>query len=179
MAASTGKTLGLILLIIIIIFFGLRITPLILAPFGVVTGAWHTLRIPAVDEFHFGPSFFRLTSLSLFSLVLLAVWIVVIVWVYRDAERRGMNGVLWALLVLIGNLIGLLIYLIVRSDNLPAPQERAAVQDCPVCQRQIHAGYSFCPHCGAKLVLSCHNCENPIEKNWKACPQCGEKLPED
>lgn len=179
MATSAGKTIGLILLIIIIIFFGLRITPLILAPFGVVAGAWHTLRVPAVDEFHFGPSFFRITSLSFLSLALLAVWIVVIVWVYRDAERRGMNGVLWALLVLIGNLIGLLIYLIVRSDNLPAPQERESLQECPACQRQIPADYTFCPHCGAKLQLSCPSCESTIKKNWKACPRCGEKLPED
>ena len=162
MAASAGKTIGLILLIIIILFLGLRITPLILAPFGIVAGAWHTLRVPGVDGFHFGPSFLRITSLSLFSLVLLVIWIVVIVWVYRDAERRGMNGVLWALLVLIGNLIGLLIYLIVRSDNLPVPQETEITQECPACHRNIPADYTFCPYCGAKTeqgIGKCSNCQ--------------------
>jgi hypothetical protein len=179
MATSAGKTIGLILLIIIIIFLGLRITPLMLAPFWIISGTWHMLKVPGVDNFHFDPGFFRISSLSLFSLVLLVVWIIVIVWVYRDAERRGMNGVLWALLVLIGNLIGLLIYLIVRSDNLPSPQENEITQECSACHRKIPANYTFCPHCGAKLQLSCPSCDNTIEKTWKACPHCGEKLPED
>ncbi|HDT11927.1 MAG TPA: hypothetical protein ENN58_04235, partial [bacterium] len=84
--------------------------------------------------------FIRLTTLSFFSFVLLALWIVVIVWVYRDAERRGMNGILWALLVLIGNLIGLLIYLILRSDSsLPASvgnRPGAVTKPCPGCGKQ-------------------------------------------
>ena len=179
MAASAGKTIGLILLIIIIIFLGLRLTPLTLAPFGIISGTWHTLRVPGVDKFHFVPDLRRITSLSLFSMALLAIWIVVIVWVYRDAERRGMNGVLWALLVLIGNLIGLLIYLIVRSDNLPAPPQSKATQDCPSCRRRVPEDYTFCPHCGARLQLSCPSCQKPLEKTWKACPHCGKKLTED
>ncbi|MBS7248444.1 MAG: PLDc N-terminal domain-containing protein [Candidatus Jordarchaeales archaeon] len=41
--------------------------------------------------------------------------IVIAVWVYRDAKRRGMEAALWLLIVLLTGLIGLIIYLIVRE----------------------------------------------------------------
>jgi len=59
----------------------------------------------------------------LFCLVPLVWFIVAIllcIWVYRDAERRGMNGVLWLIIVLIAGIIGLIIYLIVRKDKTSA-----------------------------------------------------------
>jgi len=119
MATSTAKTIGLILLVVIIIFFAFQMTPLILTPFGFFSGFLHLMRNADIGRISFWPyRFFTFTSLSILSLAMLAIWILVIVWVYRDAERRGMNGVLWALLVFIGNLIGLLIYLLVRSDSL-------------------------------------------------------------
>ena len=53
--------------------------------------------------------------------VMLGVWllfVVIAVFVYRDAESRGMNGLLWFVLVLIPwlGIIALVIYLIVRED---------------------------------------------------------------
>jgi cbb3-type cytochrome oxidase subunit 3 len=179
MATSTGKTIGLILLVIVILVFALRTTPLILAPLGVFSGVIHSfkgLHIPDIDKVCFGPRMLHLTSYSIFSLVLLIIWIVVIVWVYRDAERRGMNGVLWALLVLIGNLIGLIIYLIVRSEREPVPKEAQTSQTCPSCEKPVSASFVFCPNCGERLQTVCPGCKEPVEKNWKVCPHCGEKL---
>jgi hypothetical protein len=50
-------------------------------------------------------------------LLFLAVYIASIVWVYRDAQRHGKNGVLVALLVaLISWPIGLVVWLIVRKN---------------------------------------------------------------
>ncbi len=52
------------------------------------------------------------------------VWFIVsillCIWVYRDAESRGMSGVLWLIVVLIAGIIGLIIYLIVRKDKRSA-----------------------------------------------------------
>ena len=49
------------------------------------------------------------------------VWFVIsillCVWVYRDAESRGMSGPLWVLIMLIGGIIGLIVYLIVRKEK--------------------------------------------------------------
>lgn len=175
MATSTGKTIGLILLVIVIFLLTWRMTPLIFAPFGILSGVFHTVRIPGVDSIHL-PSVIRFTSYSILSLALLILWIVVIVWVYRDAERRGMNGILWALLVLIGNLIGLLIYLIVRTDSVPAQKADQETQTCPNCHKPVAMNFVFCPYCAERLHSVCPGCKKPIEKNWKVCPHCGKKL---
>ena len=53
----------------------------------------------------------------LFSLIGLAVWIAVTVWVYRDAQSRGENAILWALLTFFLGLIGLVIWLVVRQNK--------------------------------------------------------------
>lgn len=178
MATSTGKTIGLILLVILIIWLAVNITPFIFAPFGIFSGAFESIRLPNFKTIHIGPSVFRYSLTSLFSLALLIIWIMVIVWVYRDAERRGMNGILWALLVFIGNIIGLIIYLILRSDAAFATKTEPATQTCPKCQKQVSVSYTFCPYCAAKLHTVCPECGKPIEKDWKACPHCGEKLSE-
>ena len=45
------------------------------------------------------------------------VAILIAVWVYRDAEKRGESGALWLLIVLITGIIGLIIWLIIRRDK--------------------------------------------------------------
>jgi len=64
----------------------------------------------------FGTTIF---GLSLVWFIFIVVWciigIILAVWVYRDAESRGMNGALWLIIVLLLGLIGLIIYLIVRE----------------------------------------------------------------
>lgn len=178
MATSAGKTIALILLVVIILLLAWRLTPLCIAPLGIFTGTIKTLRT-GIDNIHFWPYDFRLISLPFFSIGLLILWIVVIIWVYRDAERRGMNGLLWALLVLIGNLIGLLIYLIVRTDTVATSgvsQKTQTTQPCPNCQELVGLNFAYCPHCGTKLRGGCPKCGEPVETNWKLCPHCGEKL---
>ena len=176
MATSTGKTIALILLVALIVLIGLRFTPLFIAPFGIFTGITRAFKIPGINEIHIRPWDLHLSTISLLSIALFILWIVVIVWVYRDAERRGMNGVLWALLVLIGNIIGLIIYLIVRSDTLPARQTSPPTKTCPSCKKSVGANYTFCPHCGARIDEVCPQCQKPVEPTWNVCPSCGEKL---
>jgi hypothetical protein len=179
MATSTGKTLALILILIIILTLSWRLTPLILAPLGAFTGAFHIIRLPDVDSIQIGPWFPRMAVTSLVSLALFILWVAVIIWVYRDAERRGMNGVLWALLVFIGNLIGLLIYLIVRAEPASAAVKVKPDRTCPKCRNPVSPGFAYCPHCGASLQATCPECGKPVEPEWKACPSCGRRLGEE
>jgi endogenous inhibitor of DNA gyrase (YacG/DUF329 family) len=179
MATSTEKTIGLIIIVIVILALAWRITPLIVAPFGLISGVIHSLRIPDIENLHFGPSILRFSFFSIFSIALLVIWILIIVWVYRDAERRGLNGVLWALLVLIGNIIGLLIYLIVRSDSIPALRSARTTQACPSCKKEVDSAFVFCPYCAARLQTVCPECGKATEENWKVCPHCGKKLKEE
>ncbi len=51
-------------------------------------------------------------------LICVIIWFVIFIlialWVYKDAEKRGKSGVLWLLVVLVGGIIGIIIWLIVR-----------------------------------------------------------------
>ncbi|OYT30050.1 MAG: hypothetical protein B6U95_01495 [Thermofilum sp. ex4484_82] len=54
-------------------------------------------------------------------LVVLIIWLFVCFWVYKDANKRGENGVLWALIVLVLGIIGLIIYFLLVRSKKPAP----------------------------------------------------------
>jgi len=111
-------------------------------------------------------------------LVLLTIgWFAVSIWVYRDAEKRKMNGLAWGLLVFIGSFIGLLIYLIVRSDTFNHINKKGITMSCPNCQRVVETTFTYCPNCGSPLRDTCKKCSKEIEADWQICPYCGEKLP--
>lgn len=142
-------------------------------PFGFFPGVAHVFR----DAGHSIGGAFTFIPLMVLPLALLALWLFVCVWVYNDAQKRGMNGVLWALLVFIGHVIGLIIYLIVRSERAARPQAPAApVGKCPNCGQEVPTGYAFCPHCGRPAKGVCPNCKKPVQAEWKVCPHCGTSL---
>ena len=47
-------------------------------------------------------------------LVILAINIAILIWVYKDAQARGADPMLWLILVFFTGLIGLIIWLVVR-----------------------------------------------------------------
>lgn len=60
---------------------------------------------------------FGLPSLVIFFLLgSLILSVVLGVWIYRDAQSRGLSGPMWLIVLFVTNLIGLIIYLIVRND---------------------------------------------------------------
>lgn len=104
--------------------------------------------------------------------VLIVVPILVGVYVFRDASRRGMNAALWTLIaVLVPILVGFIIYLLVRG-NYPDLK-------CPQCGTPVRESYVSCPQCGARLKASCPNCSAPVEPDWKVCPRCASLLSQD
>ncbi|MBQ2023145.1 MAG: zinc ribbon domain-containing protein, partial [Lachnospiraceae bacterium] len=109
-------------------------------------------------------------SLIFFSAILI-VPILIGVYVYRDATRRGMNALVWTLIALFApSLIGFIIYLLVRSSYSDL--------ECPRCQTTIKDEYVLCPKCGAKLRPFCPNCSAPVEPDWTVCPRCATPLEE-
>jgi hypothetical protein len=126
----------------------------------------------------FDPSWFTLqtgflaTWTGIFCAIVLGsliLWILMGAWVYRDAESRGMGGVVWLILVIFLGLIGLIIYLIVRGSHPvrppggqwpppgpgyapPVPPAAAATAaTCKECGAPLVAGAIFCAKCGAKV----------------------------
>lgn len=138
--------------------------PSLMLPFG-LDGFFEIVTIP-----------FRIIP-GIFPILLFALWIFILVWVYNDAEKKGMNGVLWALLVFFGNFIALIIYLIVRNDNVyVGNQTLQSTASCPACGSIVVQTYTYCPKCGTKLQASCPKCHKPTVDEWKVCPHCGTHL---
>lgn len=101
----------------------------------------------------------------------LAVTVLLGVLVYRDAQRRGMEPLLWALVaVLVPSFVGLIIYLVVRRSYSAAL--------CSQCGQPVREEFLACPHCGAALKLRCERCGCPVEADWKVCAQCGAPQPQ-
>ena len=129
-------------------------------------------------------------TLGILVLVMLVFWMLVIpIWVYRDAKKRGMSALGWAVLMyFFSPFMGLVIYAIVRGPIL----ENEGLGDqmsygkgrmqkdirCPHCQEIIDRGHPFCPHCGEKLKDECPYCHQPLEQSWRRCAHCGELVPE-
>lgn len=82
---------------------------------------------------------------ALVSIATIALAILLGVWTYRDAQNKGMNGILWtAVVILVPSCIGLIIYLIVRMEN--------AKVICSNCNTSVNGKNKFCSNCGVELV---------------------------
>src|SRR4051795_11634206 len=74
-------------------------------------------------------------------LIALAIWVVLVVYVYKDSKARGMdNAVLLTIVTAITGILGLIIYLLMRPKGVLVP--------CPTCQKKRLEGSAKCPHCG-------------------------------
>ncbi len=103
--------------------------------------------------------------------IVLIIPILIGVYVYQDASRRGMNAVLWTLIAVFApSLIGFIIYLLLRRNDSDLL--------CPGCGSAVKAQFAVCPNCGTKLRLSCPSCKVPVEVDWRVCPHCASPLPE-
>lgn len=108
-----------------------------------------------------------------FAILLFAVLIAVLIgrFVYYDALKRGMDPWLWVTVaVFIPNLIGLVIYLIVRSQYAARPHA------CTNCNRPLDPHFNVCPYCGAAARAKCAHCGMALETDWTHCPNCGKHL---
>jgi hypothetical protein len=80
---------------------------------------------PPVYQFEFwGPGFVCLST-AIFSIV---IWIFPAVWIYRDAQSRGLDSTLWLIIGILAPIIGLIIYLLVRNDPRPPFSGRSQYQ---------------------------------------------------
>jgi hypothetical protein len=178
---NKGINIGVVILVIVIfLLISSSFNPFFLAPFGLVSRFFQSAKNLVSNGFcmmwgsGWGGSFRFFSSLLFF-----VIWIAILAWVYRDAEKRRMNGILWTLLVFIGNIIGLIIYLLVRNGGETHDEEKTESVEtsrCPKCDKPISQDYAFCPHCTAPLKGVCPKCSHDVEPEWAACPHCGHKL---
>ena len=123
---------------------------------------------------------------------LVALWLALVIWTYRDMRSRHRDRlvqILAALMVALLNLPGGLVYLILRpartleEEYQQTLEEEALLQSiedqsvCPGCERQIREDWLVCPSCHTKLRKHCHSCGRLMELPWNICPYCGTPAP--
>jgi RNA polymerase subunit RPABC4/transcription elongation factor Spt4 len=119
---------------------------------------------------------------------LVALWVSLVIWTYRDIRARARDPLvhtLAALLVAILNLPGVLVYLILRPPRTLEEEYQRTLEEeallqaledlplCPGCERRVKEDWQVCPNCHTKLKKSCHNCAKLMELPWNICPHCG------
>ncbi len=102
--------------------------------------------------------------------LMVALHIAIGVYVYRDAKSRSMSAGLWTLIAIFTpGFIGLIIYLVVRSEHSNLV--------CPRCSAPVRERFAVCPRCGTPLKDRCQHCDFPLEQDWSVCPNCAEPIP--
>ncbi len=121
---------------------------------------------------------------------LAALWVVLIVWTYRDAESRSRNVVTQVFSTMLAALFfvpGVLLYMMLRpKDTLDSTFQRSLEEEyllqdleanvaCPNCNRAVSEEYVVCPHCHTKLKEACASCGRDFDVRWSLCPYCGHE----
>lgn len=139
---------------------------------------------PVLDFFESGV-FKAIVRLVL--ILVLALYVALVLWTYKDARRRIADPVLVAVAVataIVFPFIGVLIYTILRPpeylDDVREREleiramERRLGQDlrCPYCRSEIEPAFVVCPVCTNRLKDPCSRCSSPLEPHWRVCPYC-------
>lgn len=123
-----------------------------------------------------------------FGAFMAAFSISLVVWTFRDIRSRTHDiffQLLSVLLVLVFNVLGLLLYLMLRPKETLAERyeralaEEALLQDieerpvCPSCGARVEPDFVLCPACRTQLKRECEACGRLNDLAWNACPYCG------
>src|SRR5260221_2918408 len=126
-------------------------------------------------------------------LYLFVLYIAQIFWTYRDAQNRTENRVLpvlAALLVTAVPVLGLFVYLIIRSrETISEAYERQLAEEsllaeaeqrivCPTCHERVQEDFILCPTCRTRLKRVCPSCAKLIRPEWNICPYCAKDFDE-
>jgi len=109
-----------------------------------------------------------LPLISVIGGMFVSIIILLVGYVNADSKRRGMNSLLWTLLVIfIPKALGFLAYFLLRKP-LQVP--------CPQCGTAIGGDFRFCHKCGYKLSPTCAHCGRAISHDFVCCPYCGKPV---
>jgi len=119
---------------------------------------------------------------------LLAFWVAMIIWTWRDIRARSRDifaAILAVILVAVFPVVGLLLYLLLRpKETLAEAYDRALEEEallrsveeqlvCPNCQRVVDKDWRFCAYCHTQIKKGCPTCGRLLELSWSLCPYCG------
>ncbi len=129
-------------------------------------------------------------AIALLGAYVTALWFSLVVWTFRDVQKRSRDlivQVLATLLVLLFNLPGLLLYTVLRPTETLAEayarslEEESLMQDieerqaCPNCKYRVEPEFMVCPSCMTQLKRACPSCNRLLHLGWRVCPYCGQQ----
>ncbi len=121
-----------------------------------------------------------------------ALWVSLMLWTYRDIRMRARDPWVRVLSVVIVGLLflpGVVIYLILRPVHTVEEEYQRTLEEeallrsiedvpvCPGCGRHIQESWMVCPSCQTRLKKTCHSCRKLMELSWNICPYCGTPAP--
>ncbi|MFX0126299.1 MAG: zinc-ribbon domain-containing protein [Candidatus Hodarchaeota archaeon] len=110
---------------------------------------------------------FFIITMIIVGVILFVLFIKLLIWLYRDANRRNMDGTLWVLIVVVSGLIGLIIYFIIRDPIVPEKAEQLSKPAAPQPEHKAEV---------TREVKYCSACGSPVSETAEFCSLCGEKL---
>ena len=106
--------------------------------------------------------------ISLVGGAVLGIIVLMVGYVYADSKRRGMNALLWTLLVIfVPKALGFIAYFLLRKPLLIP---------CPNCGTEVGSDFRYCPKCGHALTPTCSHCGRSISGDYVCCPYCGKPV---
>ena len=129
---------------------------------------------------------------TLFGAFIVALWVSLVFWTYRDSRTRTQDRllrVLASLLPLLLGPLGVLVYMVLRpprtldqtyQTNLEVEallSEIEARTACPGCGNRTAPDWQLCPACHTRLRRPCSRCGKLMELSWKLCPFCATPAP--
>jgi RNA polymerase subunit RPABC4/transcription elongation factor Spt4 len=123
---------------------------------------------------------------------IVALWLSVVIWTYRDIRKRTGDRLLQVLAILIVTILflpGVLIYLVMRPQQTLEEEYQKSLEEeallnaidatphCPGCSRRVNDKWLVCPDCHTRLKKSCHHCGKLMELQWNICPHCATPAP--
>jgi RNA polymerase subunit RPABC4/transcription elongation factor Spt4 len=109
-----------------------------------------------------------LVLISIFGGIVVGIIVLMVGYVYADSKRRGMNALLWTLLVIfVPKALGFIAYFLLRKPLLIP---------CPNCGTAVGSDFRYCPKCGHAVTPSCANCGRAISHEYVCCPYCGKPV---
>lgn len=122
----------------------------------------------ALASHHDAPPAWARPLFGLLAGLVVSCYLLLIGYINRDAQRRGMSRTLWTIVaVIIPNGLGIILYFVLR-------QPRNSV--CPQCNCAVQSGFNYCPRCSHKLSPSCPQCQRLVGANDTYCPYCGTAM---
>jgi hypothetical protein len=120
---------------------------------------------------HEPPPFGLRLYLALSWSALAALYMLMVGYVYRDTERRGMQARIWIIvcLVLPGG-IGAVLYFLLRQPLISL---------CPACSTRVQSEYHYCPQCAFQITASCGRCFRGVRPSDLFCVHCGHDRASD